>query len=354
MPFCRSICSYCDFTHQAYREKTADAWLQALAYEIDETDIPDDLETCYIGGGTPTSLTNSQLETLLSLLDPFVRKTEEYTVEVNPETLDDEKAETLVHHGISRASIGLQTANEALLKKLGRRHTCNDVRNTVQILKKHGIDNISLDLMYSLPDQTMQDLENAIAFALSLEPKHLSLYSLTIEENTVFGKTGVEPLDEDMEADMYEYICKRLPEEGYMQYEISNFAKEGYESKHNLVYWHYKDFIGLSCGASGKVMHCRYDNAQSLKEYLKDPLMKEYIPLTKEDEMFETVMMGLRLVKGISLSGFQARYGCTFEQAFGNKAKKLLEEGKLVIEDDMLRCNDQYYHLLNSLLCDLL
>ena len=354
MPFCRSICSYCDFTHQAYRENTADAWLKALAYEIGETDIPDDLKTCYIGGGTPTSLTNGQLETLLSLLDPFVKETEEYTIEINPETLDNDKAKILARHGINRASIGLETGNEALLKKLGRRHTCNDVRNTVRILKEHGIDNISLDLMYSLPDQTMQDLQDTIDFALRLEPKHLSLYPLTIEENTVFGRTGVKPLDEDMEADMYEYICNRLPKEGYAQYEISNFAKEGYESKHNLVYWHYEDFIGLSAGASGKVMHCRYDNAQSLKEYLEDPLMKEYIPLDKEDEMFETVMMGLRLVEGISLSDFEGRYACTFTEAFGDKADKLLEEGKLVIEDDMLRCNDQYYHLLNSVLCDLL
>lgn len=354
MPFCRSICFYCDFTHRVYRQEDADRWLEALSRELAAKEIRRDLTTLYIGGGTPTSLTAGQLEKLLALLDPCTGALQEYTVEINPETLDEEKAAILKAHGVNRASIGFQTADQRLLKLMGRRHSFEDVRNCVSLLKAAGIDNLSLDLMYSLPDQTMTDLKKDIEAALSLEPRHLSLYSLIIEDNTVFGKKGYTALDEDTEADMYEYICRVLPEKGYRQYEISNFAVPGYESRHNLVYWHYEDFYGISAGASGKENHCRYDNTASLKEYLQDPLKKEVTPLSIEDEMFETVMMGLRLKDGISLSSFQKRFGMSFTEAFGEKAAVLLRKGILVIEGDMLRCADEQYHLLNSVLSDLL
>ena len=354
VPFCRSICFYCDFTHRVYRGEDADRWLKALEKELSAREIHRDLTTMYIGGGTPTSLTAAQLERLLTLLDPYIGSLQEYTVEINPETLDEEKAAILKAHGVNRASIGFQTADEKLLKMMGRRHSFKDVGNCVSLLKDTGIGNLSLDLMYSLPEQTMAGLKKDIEAALSLAPKHLSLYSLIIEDNTVFGKKGYTPLDEETEADMYEYICRVLPEKGYRQYEISNFAVPGYESRHNLVYWHYEDFYGISAGASGKEDHCRYDNTASLKEYLQDPLKKEITPLSKEDEMFETVMMGLRLKAGISMSAFQDRYGISFSEAFGGKAAALLRKGVLVTEGDMLRCADEQYQLLNSVLSDLL
>ncbi len=354
VPFCRSICYYCDFCHRFYQEKEADAWLQALRKEILYFSPGPDLRTVYIGGGTPTALSDAQLDSLLCLLDPYTKNVREYTIEINPETLDENKAAILAEHGINRASIGLQTADEELLKKIGRHHTAAGVAEAVRLLKDHGIDNISLDLMYSLPDQNMASLRESIRFALSLQPKHLSLYSLTVEENTVFGRKGITPLDEDTEADMYEEICRILPQAGYRQYEISNFALPGYESQHNLVYWHYEDFYGLSAGASGMEDHCRYDKPSNLSEYLNDPLKRDVIPLTRKDEMFETVMMGLRLKDGIFLQDFQNRFGMSFSQAFGAPAEKLLDEGKLQITDGKLKCADAYYHLLNSVLSDLL
>ncbi len=354
VPFCRSICYYCDFVHRPYQQEAADRWLDALEYEISKKKINPDLRTVYIGGGTPTSLNEEQLARMLSLLDPCTEKAEEYTCEINPETLTAAKAELLALHGVNRASIGFQTGSDRLLKMMGRHHTAEDVKTAMELLKEAGIGNISLDLMYSLPGQTMADLKEAAEYAVSLEPKHLSLYSLTIEENTVFAKKGYRPLDEDTEADMYEYICSTLPEKGFRQYEISNFARPGYESKHNLVYWHYEDFYGLSAGASGKENHCRYDNVRSLPAYLKDPLQKEIISLGREDEMFETVMMGLRLKEGMSLSSFEERFSVSFEEAFGEKAEKLLIEGKLEIAGNQIKCADAYYHLLNSVLEELL
>ncbi len=354
VPFCRTICYYCDFVHRPYQQETADRWLDALQHEISGKEINTDLKTVYVGGGTPTSLSEEQLERLLSLLDPYVQKAEEYTCEINPETLTAEKAAILSRHGVSRASIGFQSGSEKLLKMMGRHHTAEDVKTAMELLRQAGIDNISLDLMYSLPHQTMTDLKEAAEYAVSLGPKHLSLYSLTVEENTVFGRRGYEALDEDTEADMYEYICRILPEKGFRQYEISNFAVPGYESRHNLVYWHYEDFYGLSAGASGKENHCRYDNVRSIGTYLKDPLQKEVIPLSREDEMFEMVMMGLRLKDGIPLASFAERFSVSFEEAFGEKAEKLLKEGKLQIEGQRLKCADAWYHLLNSVLSELL
>lgn len=354
VPFCRTICHYCDFCHVIYRHETADRWLNALQEEIREKDIAEDLSTIYIGGGTPSALDAGQLERLLGMLDPYCQNCEEYTVEINPGTLDRRKTEILAAHGVSRASIGFQTDSERLLKMIGRHHTAEDTAAAVSLLREYGIRNISLDLMYSLPEQTMADLVSSVSYALSLEPMHLSLYSLTVEENTVFGRKGYRPLDEETEADMYEYICRVLPEAGYRQYEISNFCRDGFASRHNLVYWHYEDFCGLSAGASGKENHCRYDNTSSLKEYLQNPLQREVIPLSREDEMFEAVMMGLRLKDGISLHSFQDRFGISFVQAFGTKAEELLSSGRLVISDGQLKCGDEYYHLLNSVLSDLL
>lgn len=187
-----------------------------------------------------------------------------------------------------------------------------------------------------------------------MNPQHLSLYSLSIEENTVFGKKGVKPLDEETEADMYEYICDRLPSYGYEQYEISNFARPGYQSMHNRAYWTYRDFYGLSCGAAGKEGFKRYEHSASLREYLEDPFAVNEIPLSKEDAMFEMVMMNLRLKEGMSLSLFEETFGTCFEAAFAGKYEPLVAEGQLAMEKGILKCPEKSWHLLNSVLTGLL
>ncbi len=354
VPFCKGICHYCDFAHTVYDQARADQWLNALEKEILYREIRPDLKTVYIGGGTPSSLNESQLEKLLSLIAPYSRHICEYTMEVNPETLTKAKAQIMADYGISRISIGFQCAQPEMLAKLGRHHTKEDVLNAMELLRSYGIDNISLDLMYSLPQQTMDMLKESIDTALSYRPKHLSLYSLTIEENTVFGKRGVQPLDEDTEADMYEYICRTLPQHGFEQYEISNFALEGFQSVHNRAYWTYRDFAGVSCGASGKEGLLRYDHTSSLKEYLQDPLKTSDIPLSKEDAMFEMVMMNLRLKEGMSLDLFQKTFGISFEEAFHGKYEQLTDSAQLCMENGMLRCTEQSWHILNSVLSALL
>ena len=349
VPFCKSICSYCDFCHFGFNPKQVELWLDELENEIKTKDLSA-IETVYIGGGTPTCLEYEQLERLLKLINQYVKNPIEYTIEINPETLDLAKARLLNQYHVNRASIGLQSSNADELKALGRRHNFEDVKRTCEYLRSVNIDNYSLDIMYSIPHETLSSLKQTIDDALSLEPKHLSLYSLQIEPGTLFYRKGVTGLDEDLEADMYEYIVSRLKEEGFIHYEISNFAKEGYQSKHNLGYWEYNDFIGLSLGASGKENHCRYTNTRSFKNYFNHEYADEVIELSLEDEMFEEIMMSLRTVYGVDLKRFEKRYGQSFFEAFKEPYEKHKDDFNLV-EDHLIVKNVE---LLNSLLVDFL
>ena len=354
VPFCKSICYYCDFCHMAYNAAMAEKWLSALEKEFCLRTFSKDLKTIYIGGGTPSALTDEELERVLQLLEPYSGRCEEYTIEVNPETVTQTKVNLFQNYGINRISMGLQTSDDALLSSIGRRHTFADVKAAVQRLKQGGIDNISLDIMYGLPHQTLSSLQKTVEDAVSLSPKHISLYSLTIEENSVFGKRGVQPCDSDLEADMYDWIVEALPQYGYDQYEISNFSLHGYESRHNKAYWYYKDFYGVSAGASGKQSHIRYDNTDNIAAYCLDPLLREEIPLTKEDEAFEMIMMSLRLVEGLDLQRYAEVVGERFEVHYGEKCTKLIEEGLLETCDGHVRATKHGMKILNSVLVALM
>ncbi|MBR5755384.1 MAG: radical SAM family heme chaperone HemW, partial [Erysipelotrichaceae bacterium] len=294
VPFCRTICYYCDFCHRVYDEKIAERWLDTLEKEIEER-CGDHYETIYIGGGTPTALNVEQLERLLGLIEPYSDRVIEYTVEANPESLDDKTVSLFGRYGINRVSLGVQTSDSKLLESLNRHHSFQMVREKIQLLKDSGVDNISVDLMYSLPGQTMEMLERSIDDILSLNVPHISIYSLTIEENSVFGKRGMKPLDDETEADMYEMIEKMLTDNGYIHYEVSNYCLDGYESKHNMSYWNYDDFLGVSMSASGKIGNSRYTNTRSFERYFNDYHSRdEDLKLEKKDMMFENIMMSLR------------------------------------------------------------
>ncbi len=350
VPFCASVCFYCDFCRTVITPQNFDAWLRALEKELAARKISPALDTVYIGGGTPVSPDAVRLDRLLGMTDPYTRVCREYTVEVNPECLDEEKADILKRHGVNRVSIGYQTDDPDMLKVMNRRHTADDTEECVRLLRRHGIANISLDIMYSLPGQTMEQLRKSVERALRMEPDHLSLYSLTVEEGTVFAKKGLAPCDEETEADMYEWIVRTLPRCGYEQYEISNFARPSRESEHNLAYWNYRDFYGVSCGASGMENGIRYDNARSLKAYLEDPLQREEIRLSEADMMFEYLMMGLRKKKGISREEFRGRFGKPVEDVYGVPLKEACDSGMLEIQGDSLRASASGYELLNTVL----
>lgn len=354
VPFCAHICYYCDFVHQVYQKNIADAWIAAFKKELNWVNPQEDLTTIYIGGGTPTALSAKELDQLLSMLDVYSKSAVEYTIEVNPETMDEEKADLLKLHGVNRVSMGFQTSDATLLKSMNRHHDFAMCRKAVGLLRTRGITNISLDLMYSLPHQSMAMLEQSIQDALSLEPMHLSLYSLTIEENTVFSRKGMQSLDEDTEADMYEYICHTLPQYGFQQYEISNFAKPGFASVHNQAYWNYEDFIGLGAGASGKEGLIRYDHTRSVRAYIDDPLVRKNIVNRKQDAMFEMVMMGMRLKRGMDKHLFEERFGVSFSSVYGETEEKLIQKGLIQKDEKYLRAGSRGYEILNDVLIEFL
>ncbi|MEE3486983.1 MAG: radical SAM family heme chaperone HemW [Bulleidia sp.] len=354
VPFCRSICSYCDFCHKPYQSDLAAQWLNAIETELSSFRFTEQIETIYLGGGTPTALSFAQLERLLALLDPYTAQVREYTCEINPETLDEDKAQLLKDHGVNRASIGYQTDDKELLKLMNRHHDAHSVNNTMALLRSKGINNISLDLMYSLPGQTMASLKQSVHTAIAMKPDHLSLYSLTIEPGTLFALKHLDHLDEDTEADMYEWIMQELPKHGYHQYEISNFALPGKESLHNQMYWNYQDFAGIGCGASGKEGTYRYDHTKDVMTYLKDPCAILKTELSEQDQMFEALMMGLRLRKGLNRHIFKDMFGKDINEVWPDIIAREMENCMLAESEDALYATDRGFEILNDVLEDFL
>lgn len=348
VPFCKTICSYCDFCHRVYDEELSNKWLITLEDEIKSKCI-NDYETIYIGGGTPTSLSDNQLENLLNLIQPYSKKVVEYTIEVNPESLDLSKINIFKKYGVNRVSMGVQTSNDNLLKLLNRRHTYRDVVEKINLLKNNGLKNISIDLMYSLPNQTIEILNKTLDDFVDLDIPHVSLYSLTIEENSLFAKKGFKSLDDDIEADMYELIIKKLERSGYSHYEVSNFAKAGYESKHNIGYWKYDDFLGISAGASSKIGDHRYSNTKNISKYISDFNSKdENLILTKEDLMFENIMMSLRMKDGLDINEFDNKYNVNLLEKYSDA----LNNNNLLIDNGHIKVKN--LALLNNTLLDFL
>ena len=344
IPFCRSICYYCDFCRVIYNRQRAERYLKELAREL-ERYAGSHFKTVYIGGGTPTALDHDLLEQLLILLNPLIDEVTEYTIEINPETIDEEKISLLSKHHINRVSVGIQTFNDQLLKSVGRKHSLEDIRNCIGLLRKYGITNISCDLLYGLPEQSVYDFMDSLKTAVKMQLPHISFYMLTIEENSVFGKKGVKTQDEDISDEMYFEGIRYLEENGYHQYEISNFALEGYESKHNRVYWEYGDYAAVGMGASGKENNIRYSNTTSFDEYFKGNYRSEELRLSEEDVYFETVMMGLRLKDGIKITDELCSY-------YQEVIERLISEEKLTYSDGTLKCTDRGYYILNDVLLE--
>lgn len=351
VPFCSSICAYCDFTRFGYHQRLADRWLKRIIADLGELPAAP-LRTIYIGGGTPSALGKDELNALLEALDSRVKAVEEYTMEVNPEHVCPSLVEQLVRHGINRVSLGVQTVQPHLLARIFRHHDATMVRQAIDMLKDGGIGNISVDLMYGLPEQTMADWQADLSFALTLPITHLSFYSLTIEEHSQFGRTHVMPMDPDLEYEMYCIGIETVRRSGFQQYEISNFAKPGYESKHNLGYWNYDDFYGVGLGASGKEGTIRYEQTNNLMDYVTNTDQLHVIELSKADQMFESVMMGLRKNQGISLSKWEKRYGYSLLHVYEQAVAKQVKAGNLMIEDGYVRASEHGRMILHDVLLD--
>ena len=346
IPFCTQICYYCDFSKVFIKNQPVDAYLEHLIQETRSYEIGK-LRTLYIGGGTPTALSAQQLAYLLTELPKVMdlSEVEEFTIEANPGDLDPDKIAVLKESQVNRVSLGVQTFDNKMLKKIGRSHQEQDIYDNIRHLKQDGFDNISIDLIYALPGQTMDQVKENVAKAIDLDIPHMSLYSLILENQTVFMnrmRRGKLPLPkEELEAEMFEYIIEELEKAGFEHYEISNFSKPGFESRHNLVYWDNAEYYGLGAGASGYVDGIRYKNHGPIRHYLeaveagKARITEEH--LTLEEKMEEELFLGLRKKTGVSKARFEEKFGISFDQRYGQVVASLTEQGLLVPDDKQVR-----------------
>ncbi len=350
IPFCETICSYCDFCKYYYRKEWVEEYLEALQEEIEENYQGEILDTLYVGGGTPSVLSLEELKTLLEILSSFsLSKEVEYTFECNIENITEEKIKLLATFGVNRISIGIQTFQEKHLSFLNRKHTKEEAISKIRMIKRY-IPNINMDLIYAIPEETMEELEDDLTTYLSLEIPHLSTYSLIIEEHTKLSLQKVEPISEELDREMYEKIEEKLG--SYHHYELSNFSLPGYESRHNLTYWNNEEYYGFGLGASGYVGKTRYTNTRSLKDYVEGKRRRESHLLSKKERMEEEFMLGLRKVEGISLSKFQKKFHCSAISF--PEVQSLLKRGLLKQEGDTLLIPSCYLYISNTILVELI
>lgn len=349
IPFCNSMCAYCNFAKVIYNPKLVADYLKVLEAEILSKDLSR-IESIYIGGGTPSALSLNELETLLEILAPYSNNLVEYTIEINPGSLDLKKAELLAKYNVNRASIGMQVTQEHLLKIIDRNHDLAKTIEAVNHLRSVGINNLSIDLMYGIPTQTLDDLAKSIAEIVKLDVNHLSLYALTIEPNTKLERLNYQEIDDELDADMYELAVNYLNKAHLKQYEVSNFAKSGYESFHNKVYWNYADFVGVGLSAAGKENGIRYNNTRDLKKYLSGDYDREIVKLSESDAAFEFIMMNLRLLEGFKLNKFKALFGFDFKVKYQNQINKLQKAGLLIVDDTRVKTTFKGLELLFDVL----
>lgn len=328
IPFCKSICSYCDFCKMFYYQKWSTKYLIKLKEEILDLYNGEEVRSIYIGGGTPSALKTKELEFLMDTIKVFNRSvTCEFTFECNLEDITKELLEILKQNKVTRLSIGIQSFNEENLKILGRNHSFDDAKEKMALIREFGFKNVNLDLIYAIPNETMKMLKDDIKKFLKLEPDHISTYSLMIEPNTLLWINGIRPIKEDKDEEMYHYICKTLEKKGFIHYEVSNFAKEGKESIHNLTYWNNEEYYGFGLSASGYIDQIRYTNTKNLTKYLEGEYKGAEEILSKQDIMDNEMMLGLRKLKGIQKEEFEKKYQVKMEDVY--PIKPLLKNGDL-------------------------
>jgi len=339
IPFCKTICSYCDFPKIVAKENVHEKYIDALIEEFDfHKNELNNFDTVYFGGGTPNSISLSLLEKLFMKANNYLACAIENTIELNPELINEELVLLLKKYNINRVSLGVQTLNNKSLDLLNRHHNKIDVINAISLLNKNGIENINVDLMFGIPDTTIEDVKKDLDFILGLPVKHISYYSLILEEKTVLqykvDRKEIELLDDDLIADMYEYITDRLNFEGFHHYEISNFAKKGFESKHNLIYWNTDPYIGLGAGACGYINNIRYENNRIVNKYLKKFKLDE-IEISIGEQKKEYFMLGLRKLDGVSIIKYKERFNSNPLDDFD--FNRLIKKGLIIIENDTIK-----------------
>ena len=372
IPFCKQKCRYCDFKSYTGKEDRIKEYIKWVKYELAQIGITnridyengkDDLaviNTIYIGGGTPSFIDSQHIIEIVQTIQANfeVESNAEITIEVNPGSVTEEKLQDYHNCGINRISIGLQSSKETLLKQLGRIHTYEEFENTITLARKVGFKNINVDLMIGLPNQTMEDIEDSIIKIINYNPEHISVYSLIVEEGTpiyndIECKKMILPEDE-FERKEYWFVKEKLEESGYHHYEISNFAKPGYESKHNMNCWKQKEYIGVGAAAHSYTNDARYSNVDTIEEYIQNYQEGKEIDnfifhekQTKESKMKEYMMLGLRKIQGIQIQEFKSQFGENPIYVYHKELEKLINQELLEIDGDTIKLTNKGIDLAN-------
>ncbi|MBO3334823.1 radical SAM family heme chaperone HemW [Clostridium perfringens] len=367
IPFCAQKCLYCDFPSFARKDHLRKAYIEALNKEIislREKHNNLEINTIFIGGGTPSVLEADELECLLKEVAKLnMAKDIEYSMECNPGNLTEEKLEVMKKYGVNRISMGLQAKQDNLLKGLGRIHNYKTFKENFLLAKKVGFNNINVDLMFGLPNQRLNEWEETLREIISLEPAHISAYSLIIEEGTAFynlyENDKLKLPTEEEERKMYHLAKKILEENGFNQYEISNYAKEGKECRHNLSYWNMDNWIGVGSAAASYIDGKRIKNISSVEEYInsineKGEAVEEIINNSKNDNMEEFMFMGLRKINGIDENEFKKRFSMNINDVYGEILNKYIDEGLLIRESGRIFLSEKGIEISNIIMADFL
>ena len=359
IPFCKKKCDYCDFISYCGKDDLIEKYVDSIKKEIEHVKIKSEITTIYIGGGTPSYIDSKFIVQILEKIkEKNVAQDAEITIEVNPGTVTQEKLQDYIDCGINRISIGLQTTNDELLKQIGRIHNYEQFLETYKLAKKVGFKNINVDLMLGLPNQRIIDLKESLENVLRLAPKHISVYSLIVEDGTPIAnkiENGKLKLpDDELERNMYWYVKNTLELNGYKHYEISNFAKKGYESKHNMNCWNQMEYVGIGTAAHSYRDITRYSNTEDIKEYIKNVQKGEFEKnriiheiQKEEDSEKEFMLLGLRKIDGIKISEFKNKFGDNPIYLYRNELKKLSDEKLIIIQDDNIRLSNKGIDLAN-------
>lgn len=355
IPFCVRKCAYCDFVSFAHGDKNS--YLDALFSELNSR-RGEAVDSIFIGGGTPSCLTAAQMERLLSYINSCFKILPdcEWSVEANPKTLDADKLALMREAGVNRLSVGVQSFSDGELLRIGRIHNSFDALQTIDLARRAGFDNINIDLMSALPEQSYESFEKTLEAAVGLKPEHISCYSLILEEGTPLyeenERGGLVLPDEETERAMYALAQKKLAEAGYIQYEISNFAKPNRECRHNLKYWRCEEYIGAGLAAHSYIEGERFFNTSDLGEYLGGTHEKGRQRLTEDDKKAEFIIMALRLREGLSECEFRRRFGVDFYESYRDITDKFLKLGLMEKTLSGFRLTDEGICVSNSVMCE--
>ena len=347
IPFCNSICTYCDFCKIFYNKKYINDYLNNLEQEIKVRYKSEIVNTIFIGGGTPSSLDDEELIRLMNIIEIFkLNDNYEFTVECNIESITENKLKIMKKYGVNRISIGVESFDNSIIKLLGRNHTKKDVYNKMEIVKRY-FSNINIDLIYAAYDD-INILKSDIDCFLKLDIPHISTYSLIIEDNTVLKINGTKNIDEDLDYEMYNYIQDTLEKNGYIHYEISNYARSGYKSKHKLGYWNNYEYYGFGLSSVSYIGNKRISNTKNLSKYLSGSYLDYTQEEDKDIQMENEVMLGLRKFDGINLDDFKEKFNVLLEDVYD--IDDLVRDGYLIKENNYLKINKKYMYISNEVI----